>query len=237
MTVQPGTLLRDLPPGASHVEAERLLRAAGWTSCGRGDWAIALASPDRELAARISPFDPVGPYTARLYDEASRTRRVPVLHEHRRLDGGGDIQVMEHLDPVPTETARGFLAQLAEPTPELSQLAQIVRAIHRIAQRELPWCGPLDENPSNVMRAADGRLVLCDPFYADGPDLYATAQRDPDRVAALIPEDQRRWMTEIPLAESGPWPAEGRDAMRKPSSVPMNAGTRSDVESARDHLI
>lgn len=65
------------------------------------------------------------------------------------------------------------------------------------------------------MRASMVRLVLCDPFYADGPHLYATAQRDPDRVAWLIPEDQRRWMTEIPLAVSGPWPPEERDTMRE----------------------
>jgi hypothetical protein len=207
--------LGDLPPDASHVDAERLLRTAGWTPCGEGDWAIALASPDGELAARISPFDPVGPYTARLYTEAASTGRVPVLHDHRRLDGGGDLQVMQRLGPVPIERARTFLARLSEPTPELSALAQHVEAIHRRARRELPWCGPLDSNPSNVMRAPNGRFVLCDPFYADGPDLYATAQRDPDRVASLIPEDQRRWMTEIPLAESGPWPAAERAAMRQ----------------------
>ncbi|KZE89881.1 hypothetical protein [Microbacterium sp. TNHR37B] len=206
--------LEDLPAAATHLEVERLLRAEGWTSCGEGDWAIALGSPDGALAARISPFDPVGPYTARLYVEASHTGRVPVLHAHRRLDGGGDLQVMERLVPVATTQAQSFLAQLDEPTPELSELARLVGAIHERARQELPWCGPLDDNPSNIMRTSDGRIVLCDPFYADGPDLYATANRDPDRVARLIPEHQRRWMTEIPLAGSGPWPREERDAMR-----------------------
>ncbi|UZN03724.1 hypothetical protein [Cellulomonas sp. S1-8] len=73
------------------------------------------------------------------------------------------------------------------------------------ARRELPWCGPLDHNPANVMRTVDGRLVVLDLLYADGPDLYATAASDPDRVVALIPEDERRFMTEIPLTTSGPW--------------------------------
>lgn len=64
------------------------------------------------------------------------------------------------------------------------------------------------------MRGSDGRLVLTDPFYADGPALYATAGSDPDAVVARIPEDQRRFMTEIPLAASGPWEPADREAMR-----------------------
>ena len=74
--------------------------------------------------------------------------------------------------------------------------------------------GPLDDNPANVMRAADGRLVVADLFYADGPNLYAAAATDPDLVVARIPEGERRFMTEIPLACSGPWEPEVRDAMR-----------------------
>lgn len=64
------------------------------------------------------------------------------------------------------------------------------------------------------MRAADGRLVVVDLFYADGPSLYATAATDPDLIVALIPEAERRFMTEIPLAGSGPWQPEAQEAMR-----------------------
>jgi hypothetical protein len=90
----------------------------------------------------------------------------------------------------------------------------VVRRVHARARRELPWCGPLDDNPSNVMRAADGRLVVVDMFYADGPDLYRTAATDPDLVAARIPASERRFMTEIPLSDSGPWDEAEREAMR-----------------------
>jgi hypothetical protein len=41
-------------------------------------------------------------------------------------------------------------------------------------------------------------------FYADGPDVYATAVTDPDLVVARIPEAERRFKTEMPLAAS--WP-------------------------------
>lgn len=199
---------------ADHREIERDLRAAGWTDCGAGDWAIALRSPDGTAAARISPFDPTGPYTALLYRKAAHTRQVPVLFEHRRLTGGGDLQIMELLFPVRPQQADDFHRSIADRAPEVAQLVDVIAEVHARARRELPWCGPLDTNPSNVMRAADGRLVVADLFYADGPDLYRTAATDPALVAARIPESQRRFMTEIPLAESGPWDPAEREAIR-----------------------
>ena len=78
-----GLLQRD----ADHRDAEQALRKAGWTDCGAGDWAIALRSPVGAAVARISPFDPAGPYTAALYREAARTRQVPELFVMRAADG------------------------------------------------------------------------------------------------------------------------------------------------------
>ncbi|GAA4953714.1 hypothetical protein [Actinoplanes utahensis] len=195
-------------------EAEQKLLGDGWTPGGAGDWAIALRSPDGTRAARISPFDPTGPYSAALYAQAAHTRQVPVLYAHRRLTGGGDLQLLEWLTPVPEPDAAAFHRALAAGAPEVAELAAIVRRVHAQARCELPWCGPLDRNPANVMRAADGRLVVLDLFYADGPALYATAAADPDRVAALIPEAERRFMTEIPMASSGPWDPAARESMR-----------------------
>lgn len=208
------TLPVDLPPDADHRAAEAAFTAAGWTRCGAGDWAIALASPDGALVARISPFDPVGPYSAALYREAAGTGQVPALHAHRRLAGGGDLQVMERLEDAPQDVAEAFHRSIAAGDDAVAELAAIVTRIHADARRELPWCGPLDTNPTNVMLRGDGAPVLIDPFYADGPDLYATAGRDPDRFVTRIPEAQRRFLTEIPLAASGPWPEAERAAMR-----------------------
>ena len=89
-----------------------------------------------------------------------------------------------------------------------------MRRVHERARRELPWCGPLDTNLANIMRTVAGRLVVTDLFYADGPNLYATAAENPDLVVALIPEAERRFMTEIPLAASGPWEPGAREALR-----------------------
>jgi hypothetical protein len=206
--------LRLLGGQADHRDAERALLAAGWTPCGAGDWAIALRSPDGTAAARISPFDPTGPYSAALYREAAHTRQVPELFAHRRLTGGGDLQVLEWLRPVPEDEAVAFHQAIATRATDVADLVDIVRRVHERALRELPWCGPLDHNPANVMRAADGRLVVADLFYADGPNLYATAETDPDLLVELIPEPERRFMTEIPLAASGPWEPGAREAIR-----------------------
>lgn len=197
-----------------HRAVERELLANGWTRCGAGDWAIALRSPNGTTAARISPFDPTGPYTALLYEQAARTRQVPALREHRRLTGGGDLQFLEWLEPVPPDEAAAFHQAIAARRLEVADLVDIVRRIHDQARRELPFCGPLDHNPANVMRAADGRLVVIDLFYADGPNLYAAATNDPDRFVTRIPEAERRFMTEIPLTASGPWDPTAREVMR-----------------------
>lgn len=202
--------------GASttYREVQALLRASGWTDIGAGDWAFALASPDGTAVARLSPFDPVGPYTARLYGEAAATGAVPRLHVHRRLAGGADLQVMELLHRVGEEEASDFLERVRRGVGDLAGVSEAVHRVHAAARAGLPWCGPLDTNPSNAMRRADGCLVLIDPYYADGPALYAAALEEPHRVVAAIPPEQRRHLTEIPLAESGPWPHQEREALR-----------------------
>lgn len=189
--------------------------AAGWTRCGAGDWAVALRSPDGLTAARISPFDPAGPYTAALYREAAHTGQVPRLYEHRRLAGGGDLQLLEWLEPVAADEAAGFHRALTAREPQVAALADVVRRVHERGLREQPWFAPkVDENPDNIMRTADGRLVAADLFSADGPRLYATVLDDPDLVAATIPEHERRFMTELPMTNTGAWSPETLAAMR-----------------------
>jgi len=204
-----------LSPEADYLEVERALAEEGWAPGGVGDWAFALRSPDGTVAARISPFDPTGPYTAALYDQAAHTRQVPRLFAHRRLGGGGDLQLLEWLEPSDEDEGVAFQRAIGEAAPEVAELTMAIQRVHAQARRELPWCGPVDTNPANVMRAADGRLVVTDLFYADGPNLYATAWSDPDLVVARIPEAERRFMTQIPTAHSGPWESGTREQMRE----------------------
>lgn len=216
-TVRPDSIsatLAAIPDDADHRVAEVVLRHAGWTRIGAGDWAIALASPDDEYVARISPFDPVGPYTAALYRAAASTGQVPQLSEHRRLAGGGDLQVLERLWPVAEADAAAFHARLTTAASDGDALRTTLLSIHAQAAGDLHFCGPLDLHAQNVMRRRDDTLVVIDPYFADGPALYALAASDPDRLVALIPERERRYMTEIPLTTSGPWSETQRRHLR-----------------------
>ena len=198
---------------ADHRVAARALEEAGWQPCGTGDWAFVFRSPSGTRAARLSPFDPCAPYTARFYREAADTREVPRLDLERGLDGGASLLVLEYLTPVAEPVARAFLAAVSD--PGATTLGAILARVHASALRELPWCGPLDDNPANVMRASDGRLVLTDPFFADGPRLYGSILTDAAAVARSLPPDRRRHLLDIPLAGSGPWDEEIRARMRR----------------------
>lgn len=202
-----------LPAQADYDDAESALTLDGWTRAGAGDWAFAMRSPGGSIAARISPFDPTGPYSVTLYRQAAFTGQVPKLFGHRRLRGGGDFQLLEWLEPAPEDQAVAFHRAITQADPEVAELVAVLRQVHDQARRELPWCGPVDTNPSNVMRAADGHLVVADVFYAEG--LYEIAWTDPDLVVARIPAAERQFMTEIPTAHSGPWDRASRDQLRE----------------------
>jgi 8-oxo-dGTP pyrophosphatase MutT (NUDIX family) len=207
--------VESLRPGSDHDEAREHLLRQGWVECGRGDWAIALRSPDGRLAARISPFDPAAPFTAALYRAGQASGWFPRLHLELPLDGGGSLLLMELLEPVDIATGAAVHRRLRDPDPEIAPAAALVERFHRAAVAELPWCGPVDDNPANVMRAADGSLRITDPYSADGPTLYGLLLTDPAVVAEAIPRHLRRHLLEIPLAGSGGWDEVQREHMRE----------------------
>ncbi|MEU6136574.1 hypothetical protein [Nocardioides sp. NPDC047086] len=125
---------------------------------------------------------------------------MPALLGHRRLAGGGNLQILELLERVPEDEARRFARAIQESG---GGVLEVALRIHDRLRWEQPWPGPLDLNPTNVMRTVAGRLVMLDVFALDGPRLYGTAATDPDLVAARIPESERRFIAEIPLATTG----------------------------------
>ena len=198
-----------VPP--RHDEVEDRLLADGWTLCGEGDWARAYRSPTGPIAARVSSFDPACLFTVRLYREGTGNRYLPRLDAHRNLDGGGQLMVMELLAAMPGDEARAWHQRLHDPAahrvdPDLATVAALIDDVHRRAEAELPWCGPLDDNPGNVMRDSAGQAKFVDLFYVQGLVLYDKALAAPAEVAAAIPADQRRHMFEIPalLREASP---------------------------------
>jgi hypothetical protein len=203
-----------IPADADHDQAEGHLRRLGWLPAGRGDWAIALRSPSGELAARISPFDPAAPFTAELYRSGQSTGWFPRLFLERPLEGGGHLLLMEFLHHVENSVGASVHRRLQQRDPALAAVADLIAEVHRRAAEALPWCGPVDENPANIMAAADGSLRITDVYYAAGPDLYGTLIADPLTVARAIPAEQRRHILQIPLASSGGWDPAEREKMR-----------------------
>lgn len=86
------TLLSALRPVDTYRDVADRLERDGWAPCGAGDWARAFEAPGGAIVARISPFDPVGPYTAQLYRAAAHTSQVPRLYAHRRLAGPAAVR-------------------------------------------------------------------------------------------------------------------------------------------------
>lgn len=134
-----------------HDEVERWLAEHDWDPCGEGDWARAYRCPCRRLAVRVSPFDPVFRFTVRLYREGASSAHLPRLDAHRELDGGGCLMVMEFLTPVGIDEARHWYERLHEAAAhgnaELAMTGELIDRVHREAMAQLPWCGPLDDNP------------------------------------------------------------------------------------------
>ena len=221
-------VLDRLPPEADHAVAEQFLLDSGWDRCGVGDWAVVLASPSGLTAARISPFDPVAPYTAELFRRAAGTGQVPALWAYAELDGGAVCTVMERLHPADPQQAAAFFEALGERRAAMLPLVDAIDDVVARARATLPWFGPLDPNPSNVMRRKGGELVLTDPFFADGPNLYGSLLVDASEVAQRIPPEQRRHMFELPLGESGPWDPVERARMRaRLAEADQRLGTHS----------
>lgn len=217
-----------LPADTDHAQVTALLRGAGWQDAGAGDWAIALRSPSGMRAARISPFDPAAPWTAELYRRGATTKLLPRLDRERALAGGGSLLVLEWLYPVEPEEGNRLHMRLRDGDPTLAPLRDVLDEVSAEAAAVVPWFGPVDDNPANVMRADDGRLVLTDPFYVDGSTLYATVLADPDLVARAIPLEQRRGMFDLPLAGSGQWHPEERDLMRSRLEAADRVLSRND---------
>ena len=62
----------------------------------------------------------------------------------------------------------------------------------------VPWWDGIDLNEGNVGQTKDGQLALIDLFCMDGAALYGQILKDAAVVRRRIPEDQRRYVLEIP---------------------------------------
>ncbi len=94
---------------------------------------------------------------------------------------------MELLHPVAADAAKTWLDSLDEgATPELAILREGLGNVQ--IGTETPLFAGLDRNPANVLqRESDGRLVLTDAFWIEGPELLRIITEEPAAALALYP--------------------------------------------------
>ncbi|GAA2131693.1 hypothetical protein [Glycomyces algeriensis] len=182
----------------SHREAAGWLLADGWNVCGAGDWATVWRSPDGELAARVSPFEPAYAVFVRLCRALAGNPLLPRIELDAPLEGGGRLTVMEFLVPTDKDRAAEVWRDWdAETEGPIAAVRAEAGRLSAEAAEAVPYWGGLDRNPSNVMATPAGEPRLVDLFYAEGLEIYADLLADPAKVFARFPAGQRRYMAEI----------------------------------------
>ncbi|MEU5156855.1 hypothetical protein [Glycomyces sp. NPDC021274] len=182
----------------NHREAAGWLLADGWNVCGVGDWATVWRSPDGELAARVSPFEPAYGVFVRLCRALAGNPLLPRIELDAPLEGGGRLTVLEFLVPTDKDRAaevwRRWDADVEGPVAAVRAEAEKLSAE---AAEAVPYWRGLDRNPSNVMATPAGEPRLVDLFYAEGLEIYTDLLADPAKVLARFPAEQRKYMAEI----------------------------------------
>lgn len=196
--------------GLDHREAAGRLLAAGWNVCGAGDWAYVWRSPDGRLVARVCAFEPGYGVFTELCGLLAGHPMLPRIDFDAELAGGGRITVMEALRPAGVEERDAVMERwdAAEPGDPVAAVRAEAERLDAAAARVVPFWGGLDRNPGNVMKRADGSLVLVDLFYANGIEIYRALVEEPAVVAAAFPADQREFMCDIAVVARESTPEE-----------------------------
>ncbi|WP_344483876.1 hypothetical protein [Glycomyces endophyticus] len=194
--------------GRDHRAVAGRLLADGWNVCGIGDWAHVWKSPDGRLVARVCAFEPGYGVFVDLCRALPGHPMLPSIRFDAGLPGGGRVTVMEALLPASDEERASVTARwdAAVPGDPVSALRREAERLNAEAAGSVPFWGGLDRNPGNVMRRADGELVIVDLFYAEGRAIYGALMEDPAKVAAAFPAGERVHICEIAVLarESSP---------------------------------
>lgn len=196
-----------------HCGVRNALEREGWRFLAAGDWAVVLADPTKQYAARISPFELAYQQFVELCQRHPSNRWLPTIHAATDLEGGGHATVMELL------TARA-VAEGDQPDPVWSSDEPDLKAVRRDVERTdaecrttVPWWGGVDVKAEHFMLDRAGQLKLVDPFYVAGSDLVGAALSDYAEFCRVLPPDRRRYMLQIPHF-SQPYAADDLAALR-----------------------
>jgi hypothetical protein len=175
------------------AEAIEALQREGWREIGIGDWSWVLASPDGDLACRVTPIDPAYRLFAEACLAAPANPWLPLIHELVPLRGSGFAVVMERLWPADAAAAEAFCLALGLPCdsepgaaapsppllahdPDLAAVRALVLELARIGAERYALWGGSDVRPGNVMEDARGRMKLMDPVFVAGRSIVAAIE-------------------------------------------------------------
>jgi hypothetical protein len=127
----------------------------GWVSCGIGDWAVALRSPEGTVVARVCPFDPAYAALVDLCRECAGNRWLPRIDLAADLEGGS-VVFLEYVAPVGHPVVKVFaeLWQARADDPDFQEVSRAAQRIDTEYRESTPWWGRCDLDDEHIYRAA-----------------------------------------------------------------------------------
>jgi hypothetical protein len=176
------------------AEARAQLAAVGWAEIAQGDWSWVHASPEGEVAVRVTPWDAAYRLHAEHCLRHAGHPHLPLVHAIAPLKHDGYAVFMQRLYPCPTPRAAAFCAALGFPRdtgiedgegpPDANMVAAFavqcdVRSLRTVLDdlfaraSTLPFFGGADIRPGNLMQDAAGVIKVIDPVYVAGRRIHA----------------------------------------------------------------
>lgn len=176
----------------NHRAIRARLELQGWTTCGEGDWATVLRSPDARTAARISPFEPSYELFIELCHRLPANAYLPRIFEHSALEGGGHVAFLEYLEPASEAEEAAFHLAWEHDT----ELRPALEALDRDCRATIPFWMGIDLG-GHVMRSLDGQTKLIDLVGVSGNAMVDQIYADVDEFFHVVPRDSCRYFLDL----------------------------------------
>ncbi len=197
-------------PTVNHRVARAELERLGWELFAQGDWAYAYRSPSGRLVGRVGPFEPAYDYFVDLCERCAGHRHLPRMELATPLEGGGQLAVLEHLQPADGHAVREFLRHWEHPEDAGEDLRSLRHEVDRIDEwgrnQVRGWIG-IDIGARHVLRSVSGELKVIDLFGTDWGFLDRLV-KDPQGFARAVDLDRCRYLLDMPDLQLDDHPAD-----------------------------
>jgi hypothetical protein len=221
-----GALQHNLPQSNDAKTAQEACAAfeeAGWDCVAEGDWSWVFAAPDRNVVARITPWDPAYLLYAGICLRYPDNPYLPRIEKVSHLASGSYVIVMERLQPADPEQAAALCyaiglgndtggtpdwtdvamdTSILEEDEDLAQLRQILKDALDFGHVHLPFWGGSDIGTGDVMVDPSGQLKLLDPFFIKGAAIIEAILNRRGDLLSRIPREEIKAFLNIPRLEA-----------------------------------